>query len=77
MALGDNRGTDSSESGASPAKERQQQLELQQQAIAETLSCLEQAKRSQGIIPGVSNYFVLGTPIENMEAVLETIKEYR
>ena len=75
--MGDNRGTDSSESGASPAKERQQQFELRQQAIAETLSCLEQAKRSQGIILGVSNYFAPRALFENVEAVVETIREYR
>ena len=75
--MGDNRGTDSSESRPSPAKERQQQFELQQQAIAETLSCLEQAKRNQGIIVGVSNCFAPRTRFENVEAVLETIREYR
>jgi hypothetical protein len=45
--------------------------------IAETLSCIDEAKRSRGIIVGTSNYFVPGTPIENVMAVLETIRRYR
>jgi hypothetical protein len=45
--------------------------------IDETLSCLEEARRSHGIIVGVSNYFVLGTPMPNVHAVLDTIHRYR
>ena len=48
-----------------------------EEVVAQTLSCLEEAKRSKGIIVGASNYFVPGTPIENVIAVLETIKRYR
>jgi len=48
-----------------------------EQVVAETISCLETAKQHQGIIVGASNYFVPGTPIENVEAVLETIDQYR
>ncbi len=47
------------------------------EVVAEVLSCLEEANRSQGIIVGTSNYFVPGTPIENVEAMLETIRQYR
>jgi len=47
------------------------------EVVAEVLSCLEEAKRSQGIIVGTSNYFVPGTPIENVEAMLETIRQCR
>lgn len=45
--------------------------------ISETLSCIEEAKRSRGIIVGTSNYFVPHTPIENVVAVLETIEQHR
>ncbi|NOZ29479.1 MAG: hypothetical protein GXP39_15700 [Chloroflexi bacterium] len=48
-----------------------------EEVIAETLSCLEEAKRSGGIIVGCSNYFVSHTPIENVVAVLETIRQHR
>ena len=47
------------------------------EVIDETLSCLEEARRSLGIIVGVSNYIVLGTPMSNVHAVLETIQRYR
>lgn len=45
--------------------------------ISEVLSCLEEAKRSRGIIVGASNYFVPHTPVENIMTVLETIRRYR
>ncbi|MCK4283090.1 MAG: hypothetical protein KAX44_02140 [Candidatus Brocadiae bacterium] len=45
--------------------------------IAQTMSCLEEAKRSNGIIVGVSNYLLPGTPAENLEALMETIEQYR
>jgi len=47
------------------------------EVIAETLSCLKEAKESRGIIVGVSNYIVPGTPKENIDALLETIRRYR
>ena len=52
-------------------------LGTKEQVIAEVLSCLEEAKCSGGIIVGTSNYFVPGTPVENVIALLETIREYR
>jgi uroporphyrinogen decarboxylase len=48
-----------------------------QEVIEETLSCLEEAKRRRGIIVGVSNCLVPGTPVENVVAILETIREFR
>jgi len=45
--------------------------------IEETLSCLREAKRSGGIIVGVSNYLVPSTPKENIIAMIETIRKYR
>lgn len=52
-------------------------LGTREEVVEEALSCLQEAKRSRGIIVGVSNYFVPGTPIENVEAILETIKQHR
>lgn len=52
-------------------------LGTREEIVEETLSCLEEARRSGGIVVGVSNYFVPGTPIENVEAILQTIKEHR
>jgi hypothetical protein len=48
-----------------------------EEVVAEALSCLEEAKRSRGIIVGTSNAFVPGTPIDNVLALLETIREQR
>ena len=48
-----------------------------QETLDETRSCLEAARRVGGIIVGVSNYFVANTPIENVNAVLETIAAER
>ena len=45
--------------------------------IRETMSCLDEARRSRGIIVGVSNYILPGTPEENLWAMIETMKEYR
>jgi uroporphyrinogen decarboxylase len=45
--------------------------------IRETRSCLDEARRSLGIIVGVSNYILPGTPEENLWAMIETMKEYR
>ena len=47
------------------------------EVIAETLSCLREAKRSRGIIVGASNYIVPGTPKENIMALIETIRKNR
>jgi uroporphyrinogen-III decarboxylase len=52
-------------------------LGTKEEVVAEALSCLEQAKRSGGVIVGTSNYFVPGTPVENVVALLETIRENR
>jgi hypothetical protein len=49
----------------------------QAEVIDETLACLEEAASSQGIVVGASNYFVPGTPIENVIAILETIAQHR
>ncbi|MGQ9515119.1 MAG: uroporphyrinogen decarboxylase family protein [Thermoproteota archaeon] len=46
-------------------------------AIVETKSCIEEAKRSGGIIVGVSNMITSETPKENVYAMLTTIKELR
>jgi len=45
--------------------------------VRETLSCLREAKRSSGIIVGVSNYILPSTPKENIIAMIETIRRYR
>jgi hypothetical protein len=45
--------------------------------IRETMSCLGEARRSLGIIVGVSNYILPGTPEENLWAMIETMKEFR
>ncbi|HDP89494.1 MAG TPA: hypothetical protein ENN42_05990 [Thioalkalivibrio sp.] len=52
-------------------------LGTREEVVEEALSCLAAAKRSRGIIVGVSNYFVPSTPIENVEALLETISQHR
>lgn len=52
-------------------------LGSREDVLEETLSCLEEAKRSGRIIVGISNYFVPGTPIENVEAMLEAIEQNR
>ena len=46
------------------------------EVIAETLSCLREAKRSRDHC-GVSNYIVPGTPKENIMALIETIRKNR
>lgn len=45
--------------------------------IEEALSCIEDAKKYRGIIVGISNLPVPGTPVENIEAMLETIAAHR
>jgi len=52
-------------------------LGSRREVVAEALSCLQEARRSRGIIVGVSNYLVPGTPIDNVLALLETIREHR
>jgi len=47
------------------------------EVVEETLSCLGEARRSGGIIVGISNYFVPGTPGENVQAMLEAIEQNR
>lgn len=44
---------------------------------AETLRCMKQAKECKGVIAGVSNYFVPGTPVENVETMLRVISDNR
>jgi len=48
-----------------------------EEIVAQTLDCVEFAKETTSVIVGASNYFVPGTPIENVMAVLETIAENR
>lgn len=48
-----------------------------EEVVSETLSCLREAKRSRGIIVGVSNYIVPSTPKENIIAMIETIRRNR
>jgi uroporphyrinogen-III decarboxylase len=48
-----------------------------EEGVAEARSCLAEARHSGGIIVGASNYFVPGTPVENVVALLETIDRYR
>jgi uroporphyrinogen decarboxylase len=45
--------------------------------IRETMTCLEEAKRSGGIIVGVSNCIVPGTPEENLWTMVDTMKKNR
>jgi uroporphyrinogen decarboxylase-like protein len=52
-------------------------LGTKQEVIAEAMSCLEFAKRTTGVIAGTSNYFVPHTPIENVIALIETIRAHR
>ena len=52
-------------------------LGTKEEVVEETISCIEEAKRSRGIIVGVSNYLVPGTPVENVTVLLETIRQYR
>ena len=47
------------------------------EVIEETLSCIEDAKELKGIIIGVSNMLMPGTPAENVMAMLETIENNR
>ena len=46
------------------------------EVIAETTDCVETAVRRGGIVVGISNAVVVGTPPENLAAMLETIANY-
>ena len=48
-----------------------------EEVVNETLSCIEEAKRSGSIVVGCSNQIVTQTPLENLFAMLETIERYR
>jgi len=48
-----------------------------EEIAAETLSCLEEAKRSGSIIVGCSNQVVSQTPVENFLTMVETIAAWR
>jgi uroporphyrinogen-III decarboxylase len=52
-------------------------LGTREEVVAEALSCIEEARRSGGIIVGASNYFVPGTPVDNVLALIETIRDNR
>ena len=52
-------------------------LGSKEEVIAQTLSCLEEAKRSKGIIVGISNYILPHTPVDNVTAMLQVIRDYR
>jgi hypothetical protein len=52
-------------------------LGTREEVIAETRACLEEARAAQGVIVGVSNYFVPGTPPANLEALLEVVRQMR
>lgn len=52
-------------------------LGTREEVIAQTWSCVEDAVRYGGIIVGVSNYIVPHTPIENVVAMLEVIRDHR
>jgi hypothetical protein len=48
-----------------------------EEVVEETMSCLEAAKELGGIIVGLTNLPMPGTPLENLEAMLETIEANR
>jgi len=52
-------------------------LGTKEEVVAEAMSCLEVAQRTTGVIVGTSNYFVPGTPVENVIALIESIREFR
>ena len=52
-------------------------LGTKEEIFEEVASCMEEAERSRGIIVGVSNYLVPGTPVENVMALLEYIDKLR
>jgi uroporphyrinogen-III decarboxylase len=52
-------------------------LGTRQEVVDEALSCIEEAERSGGVIVGASHYFMPGTPVENVWALIETTRENR
>ena len=52
-------------------------LGTEKEVESEVLSCVEVAQEYGGVIIGVSNYVMPGTPRENIETMLETIRRYR
>jgi len=48
-----------------------------EEVVQQTLGCLQEARRSKGIVVGISNLPMPHTPIENVLAMLETIRQYR
>jgi hypothetical protein len=44
-----------------------------QQVADEARACLDEARRCKGVLAGLSNFFVPGTPMENVEAVLAVL----
>jgi hypothetical protein len=48
-----------------------------EEVIQETRACVETAKKRRGIIVGISNMPMPGTPTRNVEAMLETIEKHR
>ena len=48
-----------------------------EEVIRETLSCLEVARDMGGVLVGVSNLIMPGTPAENIIALLETLEQSR
>lgn len=48
-----------------------------EEVFEETRSCLEVAHRRRGVIVGLSNMPMPHSPVENIEVMLETIREYR
>ena len=48
-----------------------------EQVIEQTLACVEEAKRCRGVIVGISNMIMSDSPIENVEAMIETIRDNR
>ncbi len=48
-----------------------------EEVIEEARACVETAKGRKGIIVGISNMPMPGTPVENVAAMLETIEKHR
>jgi len=52
-------------------------LGSREDVVRETTSCMEEAAEAGGTIVGVSNLVVPGTPVENIMAMLETMRKLR
>ncbi len=48
-----------------------------QEISDEARACLDEARQARGVVVGASNYFVTGTPIKNVMALLDAIRMYR